>query len=271
MSDLRNRASQMHAGGQINHPDGTTTVLPGGVAPIAAQAAVPDLDDSPTPTGGDVPVHVAWSRVMADVQWIGKSIATDARGNPTLKYAFRGIDAVRNAVGAALRRHGVMVIPIKSVPEHTQVSTTGGSKMNLCRVTVDWAVIGPKGDMLPVTGQSIGEAFDSGDKATSKATSVAERDFYVAALAIPTERPEMDPERGVQHELAAPAPPTAEEYAEEIQRERTTVARLLQIRRELGSHPGIGETVVTTLGGESVKLVDLLSATGRAKTNQPQA
>src|SRR6185312_6713238 len=95
-----------------------------------------------------------------------------------------------------LRKHGVIVMPVKVRAEHTVVNTTKGAAMNYTRATVSFAVMGPRGDVLsaphPETGivgaligEAIGEGFDSGDKSSMKAQSVAYREFLIKSLAIP--------------------------------------------------------------------------------------
>lgn len=266
MSELRERVSRQHTGGQMTSPGGTTTPIPGATSgPIVpVQSEVPDLADSPYVADPKASVVAAWSRVMADVQWIGKGTS---RG---LNYEFRGIDAVLNAVGPALRKHGVVVIPVKVEPEFTMITTKGGSVMNYCRATVSYAIFGPMGDRFPVDGVALGEAFDSADKSATKAQSVALRVFYIDALAIPTNQPQLDPEYGPQHEIAAPAAPDAEEYARIIQDDKTTLAKLLQIRKHLAAHRDIAETAVTTLAGEEIQLSDLLTREGRKRQGGQQ-
>jgi hypothetical protein len=112
--------------------------------------------------------------------------------------------------------------------------------------------------------QVVGEAFDAGDKAAPKAQSVALRVALINALAIPTEDPAMDADRN-SYEIAAPKPPTAEEYARVIESENTSINRLLQIRSELGQHPDIAQTMVTMLDGTEIKLGDLLQRVGRQR------
>lgn len=260
MSSLRERAESHNA----TEPGADPGWAPAAAAQQQPQAEV-NLDESPTEVGGDIKAHEAWSRVMADVQWIGKGRRTESGA----RYNYRGIDDILNVVGPALRRHGVVVMPVAAAPEWERVQVGGGSggpkTMLYCRVTMTYAIIGPGGDLLPVQGVSVGESFDSGDKSTTKAMSVALRTFYVNALAIATNQPQNDPEHGPQYEIAAPKPPTADEYAEEIQNDRTTLNRLYQIRRELGDHRDIADTVVTLLDGTQTKLGDLLSKVGASR------
>lgn len=264
MSDLRTRAAQAKESIDALGPAIRSTAAD---EPSVAHAArpAPDVDVSSIPADMDVSVFTAWSRVMAEVQAIGK---TREKGSQ-LNYAFRGIDAVLNAVGPALRKHGVTVVQTGVDTVREVIQTSKGNSMRLCIATVTYAVFGPRGDALPVPLMSVGEAFDSGDKATPKAMSVALRTFYINSLAIPTEDPKMDPEYGVQHEIGTPAPPTAEEYAAEIENPHTSMQRLIAIRRDFGAHPDVAETPVTTLAGDVVKVSDLLTTVGRARQARP--
>jgi hypothetical protein len=251
MSDLRARAKESQGilrGVQERRSDGSQ----------AEEPALPDVRNSDITADLTAPIGVAWAHVMADVLWVGKGTS------PGLNYEFRGIDAVLNTVGPVLRKHGVSVVPVRVEPTYSQVMTGNNRAMNYCRVTVDYAVLGPTGDVLEVTLQSAGEAFDTGDKATPKAMSVALRTLYLNALAIPTNRPADDPEY-TTHELAAPPPPTADGYYEEITRPDISLIRLQQIRREFNDHPDIAETEIEHEFGKTITLAELLTQVGRAK------
>lgn len=217
--------------------------------------------DPSIPADLDVPVHVAWSRVMGEVQFIAKARRTE-QGT---KYNYRGIDDVMNAVGPAIRKHGVVVIPSKVTPTFTTITTTKGSAMNYCRAVVEFTVIGPRGDVLPVTGEALGEAFDSGDKSGTKASSVAMRTFYTQALAIPTNRPQLDPEYGEQHQIAGPRRPTAAEYAVEILNDGTSLNRLHQIKAELAGDNSLRMAMIEGLDGQQIELGRLLQRVGAAR------
>ena len=131
-------------------------------------------------------VHEALAAVMADVQSVGKTEKNQQQG-----FSFRGIDAVLNAVGPALRRHGVVVMP--TVLEHTYGSVeVGRNRTPMAHVTVKvtYTFYGPNATALAAT--VIGEAMDSGDKAVAKAMSVAFRIALLQALALPTDEPDPD-------------------------------------------------------------------------------
>jgi hypothetical protein len=157
-----------------------------------------------TMTTSKPPIHEALSAVMADVRAVGKNDRNSSQG-----FNFRGIDAVVNAVGPALRDHGVIVLP--TVLQHTYdtVTSSRGTLMGHVLVQVSYEFIGPAGDSLVCS--VMGEAMDIGDKATPKAMSVAFRTALLQALALPTDEPDPDSE---SHERAQPAPKKKAKAAE---------------------------------------------------------
>lgn len=124
--------------------------------------------------------------VMQEVEFVAKTRQTTAQG----QYMFRGIDEVINAVGPAMRKHGGLFVPTLLEKTHETQPTAAGGSVNLVRVTVRFAAYGQVGE--PIVGECPGEAFDSGDKATAKAMSVAFRTFLLQTLAIPTNEPDPD-------------------------------------------------------------------------------
>lgn len=132
-------------------------------------------------------VHEAWAAVMADVQALGKNQRVDS--GPA-RFNFRGVDDVMNAVGPALRTHGVSVVPVQVHATAENVTTKSGAQMRNVTVFVQYAINGPDGDSMP--GAAAGEAADSGDKATPKAMSVAFRTFLLQSLCLPTDEPDPD-------------------------------------------------------------------------------
>ncbi len=134
----------------------------------------------------------AFSRVMESVQGIRKGERNAQQG-----FNFRGIDAVMNAVGPALRQHGVVIVPTAKSIDVERYESRAGASMKNVTVLMEYTVHGPAGDTI--TGCSYGEAADSGDKAVSKAQSVAYRTFLLQGLTVPTD--ERDPDEDV-HERA---------------------------------------------------------------------
>jgi len=136
------------------------------------------MTDKPT-------VVEALSAVMGSVQGVRK-----ADRNEQQRFMFRGIDAVMNAVGPALRTHGVVVVPLAEEMTSETYETSKGTQMRNVTIRIRWRFYGPAGDFIEAV--SIGEAADSGDKAVSKAHSVAYRTVLLQALCIPTDEPDPD-------------------------------------------------------------------------------
>lgn len=126
--------------------------------------------------------------VMGDVLAIGKNQRVDS--GPA-RFNFRGVDDVVQAVGPALRKHGVVFAPVRVVSvEHERYSTAKGAPMDGVTVNVEYEFTGPAGDKLATA--AAGQAADSGDKAIPKAMSVAYRTALLEALCIPTGEPDPD-------------------------------------------------------------------------------
>ena len=142
------------------------------------------------PTGETPTVVQALSAVMADVRAVAKKERNTSQGGG---FYFRGIDAVVNAVGPALRTHGVVVTPHLDHIDRREGRTSKGGTLNYVAVIVTYTFTGPAGDTMTATVP--GEAFDSGDKATAKAMSVAFRTCLLQALTLPTD--EADPDADV--------------------------------------------------------------------------
>jgi len=123
--------------------------------------------------------------VMKDVQAVGKNNTNQAQG-----FKFRGIDAVVNAVGPALRKHGGFIVPEVISSQHSVAETARGGSINVVRLEVEYKVFGAEGH--PIIGTVAAEAFDAGDKATAKAMSVAYRTFLLQVLCLPTDEPDPD-------------------------------------------------------------------------------
>jgi len=137
--------------------------------------------------------------VMNEVSSVGKTGV-----NASQNFKFRGIDAVMNAVGPAFRKHGAFVVPTVVDATATNVPSKSGGSLNVVRLLVDFAIYGQTGE--PIIGRVASEAFDSGDKATAKAMSVALRTFLLQVLCLPTDEP--DPDLST-YELGAAVPTVA--------------------------------------------------------------
>lgn len=123
--------------------------------------------------------------VKTEVGGVGKEGRNAAQG-----FNFRGIDQVVNAVAGPFIKHGIMVYPSKVIStKRGTASTAKGGTMNTVEVVMQYAFT--DGDRT-LYFESPGEAFDSGDKATAKAMSVAYRTALLQALSLPTDDPDPD-------------------------------------------------------------------------------
>jgi hypothetical protein len=131
-------------------------------------------------------VYEAMAAVMADVDHVAKR-----EKNTVQRFMFRGIDTVLNAVGPVLRQHKVIVVPTVLKYRYGEILVgKDRTPMGHARVIVAYTFYGPEGDSI--VASVAGEAFDSGDKATPKAMSVALRTALLQALALPTDEPDPD-------------------------------------------------------------------------------
>lgn len=150
-------------------------------------------------------VQAALAAVMADCDHVAKRDE-----NTHQNFRFRGIDAVLNAVGPVLRKHGLVVLPyVDEVIETTVEVGRNRSRMGHVTVICRYVFVGPDGSTLE--SRVVGEAMDSGDKAAPKAMSVAMRTALIQALALPTDEP--DPDATSYQRADAPALMTASQQS----------------------------------------------------------
>lgn len=234
-------------------------------APYEPPSATGSLTDpgipEPGPDGPEqVPVYVAWSRVMGEVRGVGKG---DWYGRPEANgsYRFRGVDAALNAFGPACRLHGVLVLPVRTEAAYRDVKTSTGKNSRECTVTVTYRIIGPTGDHIEV--QSVGESMDSADKGTAKALSTSLRSLLFLGGLVPTGDPDPDAtnvERG-----EAPTR-NAQSYRDEIVDPKTSPGRLEQISYELKAAGMLHVLVINEVGDE-----ETLDALGMRHYNERTA
>lgn len=164
-------------------------------------------------------VHQAVAAVMAQVRPVGKDGEVNERG---VRFKFRGVDAVVNAVHAALVEHGVIVAPVKAEPAYQAVTSKSGTAGTHCKILVTYRWFGPGGDWFDT--QVAGESMDWGDKSTPKGMSVAYRTVLLQTLNLPTDDP--DPDAEVFEHQAAPAAGSVPPLLPEVAEARGTVGRL---------------------------------------------
>ena len=175
-------------------------------------------------------IYEALADVMGDVRAVHKDGT-----NPKQGYKFRGIDGVVNAVGPVLRKHRVIVVPdVRTFDYGTVHVGSNQTPMGHARVVVAYTFHGPAGDHI--VSSAAGEAFDSGDKATPKAMSVAFRTALLQALALPTDEPDPD---ATSYERAAPADPRVDLINEvAVAAKASGVGTEAVLQRWAGEHDG---------------------------------
>lgn len=218
----------------------------------------PDIPE-PGPDGPEqIPVWVAWSRVMGEVRGVGKRGQFGQEGTSN-SYKFRGVDHALNAFGPACRLHGVLVLPIRTEAGYRDVKTSGGKNSRECTVTVTYKIIGPTGDHIEV--QSVGESMDSADKGTAKALSTALRSLLFLGGLVPTNDP--DPDSSNVERGDAPVR-SAADYRDEILKPGTSRQRLAQINYEI-KQIGIFNTKVVNEHNDEEELGAFLYRIGQER------
>lgn len=125
-------------------------------------------------------IYQAITAAMADVEPIAKG-----RRNQQQGFNFRGIDEIMKELQPVLKRHGLFVVP-KVVDVIRQEKPTKNNGMLLYSiVTMEYTMYAQDGSSI--TGSTVGEGMDSGDKASNKAMAVALKYFLLQTFCIPTE------------------------------------------------------------------------------------
>lgn len=129
-------------------------------------------------------IYKAMLGVMHDIGAIGKDKVNQGYGN-NKGYKFRGIDQVYNALQPALIKNGVFPSPCVHKEEREERKNSKGTLLFYSRLTVTYRFYAEDGSYVEAT--VIGEAMDSGDKATNKAMSAAYKYACFQVFCIPTE------------------------------------------------------------------------------------
>jgi hypothetical protein len=144
-------------------------------------------------------IYAALARVMAEVGAIGKT-----RKNESQKYQFRGIDDVVAHVQDVMAQQGVICVPRVVERERELLDSKSGGKMASVRLLVEHTFYALDGSHVVCT--TLGEAMDSGDKASNKAMSAALKYALTETLLIPTYEVDRDTEEQSPQIAAPPRP-----------------------------------------------------------------
>lgn len=106
------------------------------------------------------------------------------RKNVQQGYNFRGIDDVYATMQPLLAKHGVFVVPNVISHERHEGQTKSGGTLNYSVIHIEYKFFADDGSF--VGASVIGEGMDSGDKASNKAMSVAQKYAFLQVFSIPT-------------------------------------------------------------------------------------
>jgi hypothetical protein len=128
-------------------------------------------------------VYAAIAEVMGELAktGIGKN-----NKNTQQNYKFRGIDDVYNALAPLLARAKLLILPRVLNRTVTERETKNGGALFYVVLDVEFDLVSGI-DGSKHTVRVVGEAMDSGDKATNKAMSAAYKYACMEAFCIPTE------------------------------------------------------------------------------------
>lgn len=121
------------------------------------------------------------SAVMEEVGAIGKN-KKNQQGNG---FMYRGIDDVMNALNPAMVHHKLFVTPEILEQTREERTTKNGGTLLYSIIKIKFTFYADDGSNIAAV--VIGEAMDSGDKATNKAMSVAYKYACFQVFCIPTE------------------------------------------------------------------------------------
>ena len=145
---------------------------------------------------------------MGQISAIGKN-----KQNQTQGFRYRGIDDVMNELHGILAKCGIFIVPTVIEENRTQGTTSRGGAMFYTRLKIKFTFYAKDGSSIESV--VIGEAMDTGDKASNKALSIGLKYALLQVFCIPTED-DKDPDN-VSPDFV-PAPAKAEPSSEETER-----------------------------------------------------
>ena len=155
-------------------------------------------------------VYEKIAAITAELSKVG--ISKDSK-NQSQGYKFRGIDQVYGALSPLLSKHGLCILPRVTDRQVIERQNRQGTALFYVTLTVEFDFVAAE-DGSKHTVITVGEAMDSGDKASNKAMSAAYKYAAFQAFCIPTEG---DNDADSQtHEVAAATTDPAVEAAVQL-------------------------------------------------------
>jgi hypothetical protein len=198
---------------------------------------------------------------MGQISAIGKN-----KQNQTQGFRYRGIDDVMNELHGILAKCGIFIVPTVLEENRTQGTTSKGGTMFYTRLKIKFSFYAKDGSSIESV--VIGEAMDSGDKASNKALSIGLKYALLQVFCIPTED-DKDPDNVSPDFVPASNPDkkvdtigTPEENAE--RKELVDIVEKYEAKLNVGkTKPNAYDLCCNALAGnDPVKVHEML---GRAK------
>lgn len=134
-------------------------------------------------------IYESIAAIQADVDFIGKDKQTTGQTS----YKYRGVDQVLNTLHPLFAKHKVFAVPeVLEVLNREWKTTKTGASVVYQTAKVKYTFYAEDGSSVSAT--VLGEAMDSGDKASNKCMSVAYKYACFQILSIPTEETAADPD-----------------------------------------------------------------------------
>lgn len=134
-------------------------------------------------------IYESIAAIQADVDFIGKDKQTTGQTS----YKYRGVDQVLNTLHPLFAKHKVFAVPeVLEVLNREWKTTKTGNSVVYQTAKVKYTFYAEDGSSVSAT--VLGEAMDSGDKASNKCMSVAFKYACFQILSIPTEETAADPD-----------------------------------------------------------------------------
>lgn len=143
-------------------------------------------------------VYKAIAAVMSDLSKVG--IGKDKK-NAQQGFMYRGVDDVMNVLAPILSARGLVILPRVMKREMIERQSKAGGALFYVALDIEFDFVAAEDGSKHTVGPIIGEAMDSGDKASNKAMSIAYKYVCFQAFCIPTEA-DNDPD-ATAHDVAA--------------------------------------------------------------------
>jgi hypothetical protein len=161
--------------------------------------------------------------IMSEIPSIGKDRKNTGQG-----YNFRGIDDIYNFIQPLLAKHSVFMTAEILDDRHEERASKSGGVIMYRVLKLRYSFVASDGSSIAT--DAVGEGMDSGDKASAKAMSIAQKYAILQTFLVPTEDakdPEVD-----NHEVAPKPKPKAAELVTDDQ--RVVLAKLLDDMHHAG-------------------------------------